>query len=263
MMLSRVFGRGSIYETLDQDDRREDPGYQLYNSGLTHDDPAYSGIDPRAESFTLQNRAGHSSRLSRHHATNSLYRHYENTLPNLNEEELNDDVPGSLLVEDHHQNEGPQGYYEPFDPNREQDIDNLERGIAPPARGGSRTPDPTVWLGLVDPKERAMWKWANVENLDVFLQQVLLIGFIKLISKGLRVLPRKGHILHYTSTISEFSVFLIHVFVNEYRTIAFVVGFSTFLIACINWSKIRGSHTLSDIIIDNGLSKYRPIPSPC
>jgi len=48
-MLSRIFGKGSIYETLDLDDRRDDdhPGYGLYNSGLTHDDPQYSGIDPR------------------------------------------------------------------------------------------------------------------------------------------------------------------------------------------------------------------------
>jgi autophagy-related protein 9 len=29
-------------------------------------------------------------------------------------------------------------------------------------------------LGLIDPKERAMWKWANVENLDNFLQDVSL-----------------------------------------------------------------------------------------
>ena len=39
------------------------------------------------------------------------------------------------------------------------------------------------------------------------------------------------------------------------RTIAFVVGFSTFLLACIDWSKIRGSHTLREIIIPHGLSK--------
>jgi hypothetical protein len=90
----------------------------------------------------------------------------------LNEEDANDDVPGSLLVEDHPQNDDPQRFYETFDVTREQDIDNMERGLPPPSRGGSRTPDPTVWLGLVDPKERAMWKWANVENLDVFLQQV-------------------------------------------------------------------------------------------
>ena len=172
-MLSRVFGRGSIYETLDLDDRLQDPGYQLYNSSLTHDDSAYPGIDPRHDSFTLQNRAGNSSRLpsSRHHPANSVFRHYENTLPNLHEEEGNDDVPGSLLVEENHQINDPQGFYQPFDPNQEQHIDNMERGLSSPGRSHARTPDPSVWLGLVDPKERAMWKWANVENLDVFLQQ--------------------------------------------------------------------------------------------
>lgn len=90
-----------------------------------------------------------------------------------------DDVPGSLLVEEQHQprrdeTAHQEAYYEPFDATREQDLDNLERGgvRTPPGRGGARTPDTTVWLGLVDPKERASWKWANVENLDVFLQQV-------------------------------------------------------------------------------------------
>lgn len=30
-------------------------------------------------------------------------------------------------------------------------------------------------LGLIDPKERALWKWANVENLDNFLNDVSYI----------------------------------------------------------------------------------------
>lgn len=30
-------------------------------------------------------------------------------------------------------------------------------------------------LGLIDPKERALWKWANVENLDNFLNDVSAI----------------------------------------------------------------------------------------
>jgi hypothetical protein len=174
MMLSRVFGKGSIYETLDLDDRREeDPGYQLYSSGLTHDDPAYSGIDSRNESFLLQNRGALSPRFSRHHhPATSVHRPFENTLPNLNEEDPNDDVPGSLLVEDNHEPNGRQEYYEPFDQSREQVMDNMERGLSSSLRGGNRTPDHTMWLGLVDPKERALWKWANVENLDIFLQQV-------------------------------------------------------------------------------------------
>jgi hypothetical protein len=188
-MLSRVFGRGSIYETLDFDDRRldnhnnhrndaDDNAYPLYESSALYDDP----VDSRHEALPLHNRAGYPAvpraTTAHHHVSNSHYPHYENTLPNLNEEEANDDVPGSLLVEEQHQprQDNPaqeQAYYEPFDATREQDLDNLERGVrSPPARGGARTPDPTVWLGLVDPKERALWKWANVENLDVFLQQV-------------------------------------------------------------------------------------------
>ena len=162
MMFSRVFGRGSIYETLDLDDQHEAHGYELYNS-LTPDDPGYSRINDR-------NRGMQTLRLNRHHTTNSLYRPYENTLPNLNEEEPNDDNPGSLLIENREENL-PE-IYQPFDLAREDAIDRMERGLSPPGRRGSRTPDPTVWLGLVDPKERAMWKWANVENLDVFLQQV-------------------------------------------------------------------------------------------
>jgi hypothetical protein len=172
-MLSRVFGKGSIYETLDLDDRRDEPGYQLYSSGLTHDDPSYSGVDPRHDSYMLQSRSGHSPRLTRHHPATSVHRPFESTLPNLNEEDPNDDVPGSLLVEDNHDTNGHQAYYEPFDPSREDVIDNMERGMSSPIRGGNRSPDNTMWLGLVNPKERAMWKWANVENLDIFLQQVL------------------------------------------------------------------------------------------
>lgn len=31
-------------------------------------------------------------------------------------------------------------------------------------------------LGLIDPKERALWKWANVENLDNFLNDVSCVS---------------------------------------------------------------------------------------
>jgi hypothetical protein len=47
-----------------------------------------------------------------------------------------------------------------------------------------------------------------------------------------------------------------------FRTIAFVVGFSTFLIACIDWSRIRGSHNLAQIIIPHGLSKHYHLVIP-
>jgi len=226
-MFSRVFGRGSIYETLDLDDRQpfhdndRDSPFPLYESSVLQDDHP-DPIDSRHEAFPLHNRAGYSagtraasSRHRHHHISTSHYPHYENTLPNLNEEEGNDDVPGSLLVEEqpHQPRQGAtagqqEAFYEPFDPTREQDLDNLERG-SPPGRGGARTPDPTVWLGLVDPKERALWKWANVENLDVFLQQVqpprnTLEMFC--LFEGLWLLYWQRHLLYRACPIFEFSV---------------------------------------------------------
>jgi hypothetical protein len=193
-MLSRIFGEGSIYETLDLDDspptrtvrNTGDPGS---GSSILLDDPGALSLHSRAGYSavpTRHPRPQHSTTSPSHHQiSNSHYPHhphYENTLPNLNEEDANEDVPGSLLVEEQPiprpdgtaMTQQQEAYYEDFSPEREQDLDKLERGArrTPPGRGGSRTPDPTVWLGLVDPKERALWKWANVENLDVFLQQV-------------------------------------------------------------------------------------------
>jgi len=211
-MLSRIFGEGSIYETLDLDDTpRPRNARNAVDAGtgssILHGDPFDSPLD----ALPLHSRAGYAAVPTRHprphhthhHVSNSHYPHYENTLPNLNEEEdANDDVPGSLLVEEQpiprpegtattqHQ----EAYYEEFSAPREQDLDDLERGTrtrTPPRRGGARTPDPTVWLGLVDPKERALWKWANVENLDVFLQQVPTSGLL-CANPGLRIFHWQG-----------------------------------------------------------------------
>src|SRR5215475_4605017 len=94
MMLSRVFGKGSIYETLNLDNRYdshyEDSG--LYDERASHH-----------ESYAFHDRVTRPFRHSRD-PTNSAYRHHQSNLPDLNEEEANEDVPGSLLVEDHHGN---------------------------------------------------------------------------------------------------------------------------------------------------------------
>jgi hypothetical protein len=223
MMLSRVFGKGSIYETLDLDDRHDDDSqYDPYGSGLTHDEPL--GADSRNESYLLQNRGSHSSRISRHHPANSVYRPYENTLPNLNEEEPNDDAPGSLLVEDHYETNGPQAFYGNHEPEEEGIINDMERGLSHQRRGGSRTPDPTVWLGLVAPKERALWKWANVENLDNFLQQVQTYNIFTSSYLGLWVLHRERTLLHLSGAILEFGVLCWHVVADrqDYRICCWV-----------------------------------------
>ncbi|KAJ5224427.1 Autophagy-related protein 9 [Penicillium citrinum] len=80
-------------------------------------------------------------------------------------------------------------------------------------------------LANIDPKKKAMWRWANVEDLDNFLKDVYTYflgnGFWSvLLSRTLNLL-----------------------------TFAFVVGFSTFLTNCVNYHKVRGSKSLDEILV--------------
>ncbi|TFK30029.1 APG9-domain-containing protein [Coprinopsis marcescibilis] len=86
----------------------------------------------------------------------------------------------------------------------------------------------------LDDYEKALWNWVNVYNLDAFLQEVYLYyegkGIYSIaLSKGLNLL-----------------------------TVGFVIGFSTFLLGCIDYSKFRHSHVkhLHDAIIDRCVSKF-------
>ncbi|KAI9842223.1 MAG: autophagy protein atg9 [Thelocarpon superellum] len=80
-------------------------------------------------------------------------------------------------------------------------------------------------LSLVDPKERAMWRWANVENLDNFLKDV----YDYYLGNGI-----------WCIMLSR---------VLNLLTLAFVVGFTTFLTICIDYGKVPNSKTMSQIMI--------------
>ncbi|KAF2664761.1 autophagy protein-like protein Apg9 [Microthyrium microscopicum] len=76
---------------------------------------------------------------------------------------------------------------------------------------------------IVDPKQRAMWMWANVNNLDTFLKSVY----------------------NYYEEHGIYSIYLrraISVF-----TAAFVGGLSTFMFFCIDYSKLPGSSRFADV----------------
>ena len=102
-------------------------------------------------------------------------------------DDLDDEVPQSLLIEDH-ENLLPVSKAE------------QNRAIPPPVSGPSSRAIQAKWqaaqeqqrlhqdpvfprthskantrrgipLGVMDPKDRAMWMWANVENLDNFLKE--------------------------------------------------------------------------------------------
>ncbi|KAI5806382.1 autophagy protein Apg9-domain-containing protein [Geopyxis carbonaria] len=80
-------------------------------------------------------------------------------------------------------------------------------------------------LGLMDPKERALWKWANVENLDNFLHDV----YIYFTGKGM-----------YNILLSR---------ILNLLTLVFVIVFSSFLGLCIDYGKINESHSLIEVTI--------------
>ena len=106
----------------------------------------------------------------------------------VNIDDLDDEVPQSLLIEEDHdplpiskagQNRflpppvsGPSSRATQAKWQATQEQQQLhEEPIFPRkhSKGGSRRGHPP---GMMDPKDRAMWMWANVENLDNFLKDV-------------------------------------------------------------------------------------------
>ncbi|CCD22362.1 autophagy protein ATG9 NDAI_0A02040 [Naumovozyma dairenensis CBS 421] len=81
-------------------------------------------------------------------------------------------------------------------------------------------------INTLNNKERALWKWANVENLDVFLQDV----YDYYLGNG------------FTCIVLEKALNII--------TLIFVVYISTYLGYCIDYSHISTSKRLEDIKID-------------
>jgi autophagy-related protein 9 len=86
-------------------------------------------------------------------------------------------------------------------------------------------------LKSLDPAERARWKWANVDNLDIFLQEV----YAYFLGNGMWCI-------------------LLTKAVNM-ATLLFVVGFSTYLTSCIDYSKLSSSSKLSDVQVDRCVAK--------
>ncbi|KAJ7709570.1 autophagy protein Apg9-domain-containing protein [Mycena rosella] len=106
------------------------------------------------------------------------------------------------------------------------------------ARPASRTSNdherPFKQMRGLDAYERALWNWVNVYNLDAFLQEVYYYyegkGIYSIaLSRGLNLL-----------------------------TVGFVISFSTFLLGCIDYSRIRPekSMKLSDVVVGRCVSNF-------
>lgn len=86
-------------------------------------------------------------------------------------------------------------------------------------------------MPMLDGRELAYWRWANVTNVDAFLSDV----YSFFLDKGFWCIVLKR-------------------FLNM-LTVLFVVIFSTYLTHCIDWSHLHGARTLDDVRIGRCLAK--------
>ncbi|MBE7181152.1 MAG: hypothetical protein INR71_08085 [Terriglobus roseus] len=108
------------------------------------------------------------------------------------------------------------------------DEDEEDDGGAPlPRPAAARNP-----LLVADPKDRAMWKWANVENLDNYLAEV----YTYFEQKGIWSILLRRCLSHLSGL--------------------FVVVFITFLTQCVDYAELPKRNKLSDIVVPQCTRKF-------
>ncbi|KAL9000844.1 MAG: hypothetical protein Q9169_000598 [Polycauliona sp. 2 TL-2023] len=241
-MASNVFSRflpantgaPSVYDTLRQHDESFD------QSDI--EERAAMAIDDKRSEDSFHDYDLNDEIVPKVHERKDLRNLGTPTSPNGPDMEYaDDDVPPSLLIEDNDhpvlplQEQQPRPTVSPIPgpasratkakwratQERQRLHPDLPAMQRPLSRSGPQLPS----LAIASPRERAMWRWANVEDLDNFLRDVYeyFLGngiWCILLSRVLNLL-----------------------------TLAFVVGFSTFLTTCIDFAKIRSSHRMSEILI--------------
>lgn len=198
--LPPAVGEPSVYETLrlqdelsDQSDLEERAGMILDEENIGTRFHDYDLDDALADATASQvppSRTRDSSRQSQ--GTSGRKAKSRTRTPyaagKVKIDDLDDEVPQSLLIEDDQdplpvlqagQNRvmpppvpGPSSRATRAKWQATQEQHRLHQDPIfppPPSKGNSRRGHP---LGMMDPKDRAMWMWANVENLDNFLKDV-------------------------------------------------------------------------------------------
>ena len=119
----------------------------------------------------------------------------------------------------------------------------IPRDLPEPVTAPQRLP------GL-DAKEQALWQWVNVYNLDAFLQEVYLYyegkGMYSIaLARGLNLLY-----VHISMRRSK-------ILTRYGRTVGFVIGFSTFLLRCVDYARIRPEEItrLGDVVVPHCVAR--------
>ncbi|KAK6357013.1 autophagy protein atg9 [Orbilia javanica] len=272
-LVSRFFGGQSIYESLRQHDRRSDDGYNDEPEPFEDEADFHAnleagrGVISRGDTTGTQ-PYGFGGGLGRrnpsagnHDAARTSEESDGPARAFLSPRDRNDsDVPESLIIEgSRHERMAGTGSSDISSPpppefsrfhdqptTFDQQLGNLppppsrvleerwaavQNNIAPQVE--SRPPPTTQRLppGFIDPKQRAMYKWANVEDVDCFLHRV----YEYYLGKGI-----------YCICLERFIGLL---------TVAFVVGFSTYIFNCIDFTKLRASKSLDEVTVGHCMAR--------
>ena len=191
-------GEPSIYETLRQHDELSDQSDLEERAGMALDEEnlgtgfhdyeiddalAHTTVD-QDDPSSVRNSSRQSQGLSARKAQSRT--RTPRAGGRVNVDDLDDEVPQSLLIEDH-QNllskaeesttmpppvSGPSSRATQAKWQATQEQQRLHQDPIIPRKYSKSNTRRGPPLGMMDPKDRAMWMWANVENLDNFLKEV-------------------------------------------------------------------------------------------
>ncbi|QKX63571.1 uncharacterized protein TRUGW13939_10742 [Talaromyces rugulosus] len=264
-MLSRILpstGSPSIYEAIRHDDEASDSDAEeraamaldeenLHDSlhDYNPDDVADSQVTTQSTAFLGQRRPNKSRLGWTGPGAGPSRPRWMQASRRIGVDEGDDDVPASLLIEGQDLEDMPNPPAPPHQIDDERDSfpgDGPSSGISPnrwearrdnnsflppPIISGARRLGGISGMVSASSKDKAMWRWANVENLDNFLKEV----YIYYLGNGISsiLLSRALNLL----------------------TLAFVVGFTTFLSSCVNYSNVRNSKALDEILVPKCMTK--------
>lgn len=159
-------------------------------------------------------------------------------------DDVEDDVPASLLIEDNGRVQGqanlkPIGHESPIRPSWDSPspVRFRDENASLPMHNVPRTTIGTSTMATASRKEKALWRWANVENLDNFLFDVY----------------------DYYTLRGYWSIVLRRC-LNMF-TLAFLLGFCLFLTQCVNYRKIKGSTKLEEILVPRCTARMGFVPN--
>jgi Autophagy protein ATG9 len=166
-----MFG-DSIYQRLDEDDDEEEanignrPFYDSLRSP-TRVRNASPSIMRTATQVAASDDGSDDD--GKHPAVSVMFAPQTKADSHSDEDDTDGGEPRSLLLDTQNSNAVEHGPRIPWSRRAQK------RALHPKATVGSSSPQTfstSPAFNLLNPRERALWKWANVEDLDLFLQQV-------------------------------------------------------------------------------------------